>query len=49
MRDRIRMYYNNVRINFKVLEDKYNMLNELPLTLKTELSLFFNCELIQKV
>jgi hypothetical protein len=49
MRDRIRLYYNNVRLNFKVLEDKYEILNQLPLTLKSELSLLFNCELIQKV
>ena len=49
IRDRIRLYYNNVRLNFSVLEDKFQVLRELPLTLRTELSLFFNCELLQKV
>ena len=46
IRDRIRLYYNNVRLNFSVLEDKFQVLRELPLTLRTELSLFFNCELL---
>ena len=32
-----------------MLKDKFQILHQLPLTLRSELSLFFNCELIQKV
>jgi hypothetical protein len=49
IRERIRLYYNNLRLNFSVLKDKFQILHQLPLTLRSELSLFFNCELIQKV
>lgn len=49
LRVRIRQYYNNLRINYQVLTDKVQILQKLPLTLRSELSLFFNCKLIQRV
>lgn len=49
LRLRIRLYYNNARLNFQILKDKFQILHQLPLTLRSELSLFFNRELIQKV
>lgn len=46
---RIRVYYQNLRLNFLRLEEKFKILHELPLTLRSELCLFFNCDLIQRV
>jgi hypothetical protein len=49
LRQRIRLYYQSLRLNFLRLKDKFKILHQLPLTLRSELCLFFNCELIQRV
>lgn len=38
-----------MRLNFLRLEEKFKILHQLPLTLRSELCLFFNCDLIQRV
>lgn len=46
---KIRSYYNHMRLKYGKLYEKYKILHELPLSLRTELSLFINQDLIQKV
>lgn len=49
MRAKIRLYYNQLRLKYGRLYEKYKILHELPLSLRSELSLFVNSEIIQKV
>jgi len=49
VRTKVRYYYNYLRLRYGDLVERYNILHELPLSLKSELSLFINSELIQKV
>ena len=42
MKSKIRFYYTNLRIKYGDLYEKYNILHELPLSLRSELSLFIN-------
>jgi len=49
LRSKIRSYYNQMRMKYGKLYEKYRILQELPLSLRSELSLFINSDLIQKV
>lgn len=49
IRASIRYFYNDLRLKYDSLCDKFNILEEMPNSLKSELSLFINSEIIQKV
>lgn len=49
VRNRIKLYYKSLRLNFLRLKERFKILHELPQTLRSELCLFFNNDLIQKV
>lgn len=49
IRLQIREYYNNLRLKYDALRDKFTILSQLPNSLRSEMSLFINNELIQKV
>ena len=46
---KMKLYYTSFRVDHGLLAEKYALLEELPLSLRTELSLFINSDLIQKV
>ena len=46
IRTKIRYFYNNLRLRYDNLCDKFDILQELPNSLKSELSLFINSEVI---
>jgi hypothetical protein len=48
-KNKIRNYYSFIRLKYGKLEQRYEILHELPLSLRTELALFINVDLIQKV
>lgn len=48
-RTQIRYFYNNLRLRYDNLCDKFDIIEQLPNSLKSELSLFINSEVIQKV
>eukprot|EP00347_Sterkiella_histriomuscorum_P000063 403377328 len=49
IRNDIRTFYNDMKIKYDNFCNKFEILKELPGTLKSELSLFINSEVIQKV
>lgn len=49
MKTSIRNYYNNYRLKFDQLCETYETLKELPTNVRSEMSLFVNSGLIQKV
>jgi CRP-like cAMP-binding protein len=49
MRTSIRNYYNTYRLKFDQLCETYETLKELPTNVRSEMSLFVNSGLIQKV
>lgn len=49
IREHIRYYYKNMRLNYINLCEKFDILESMPNSLKSEFSLFINSELIQKI
>ena len=46
IRSKIRFFYNNLRLRYDSLCDKFEILQELPNSLRSELSLFINSDVI---
>lgn len=46
IRTKIRFFYNNLRLRYDSLCDKFTILQELPNSLRSELSLFINSDVI---
>ncbi len=49
IRFQIREYYNKLRLKYDNMSDKYAILQELPSSMRSELSLFTNSDLIKKI
>ena len=49
MRGSIRNYYNSYRLKFDRLCETYDIMKELPTNMRSEMSLFVNSGLIQKI
>ena len=49
LRAKLRYYYNHLALKLGALRERWDLLKELPLSLRTELALYTNADLIQSV
>jgi hypothetical protein len=49
IRIQTREYYNSLRLKYDALSSKFDIVNEMPNSLRSEMSLYINSEMIQKI